>query len=69
MKVKTANYGLKSISVLGSMIWNSLPNEIKSSRNANQFETLIEEWFSRKKGPATFQINKFRNTIPIIASS
>ena len=30
-KVKTTNYGIKSISFLGPKIWNSLPNEVKSS--------------------------------------
>ena len=48
-KVKTTNYGIKSISFLGPKIWNSLPNEIKSSRNANQFKTLIKDWFFENK--------------------
>ena len=44
-KVKTTNDGIISISFLGPMIRNSLPNEIKSSRNSNQFKTLIKDWF------------------------
>jgi hypothetical protein len=44
-KIKTTNYGIKSISFLGPKIWNSLPNEIKSSKNANQFKILIKDWY------------------------
>ena len=47
-KVKTTNYRIKSIGFLGPKIWNSLPNEIKSSRNANQFKTLVKDWFFQK---------------------
>ena len=55
-KVKTTNYGIKSISFLGPKIWNSLPNEIKSSRNANQFKTLVKDWFFKMNLHATFTI-------------
>ena len=48
-KVKTTNYGIKSISFLGPKIWNSLPNEIKSSRKANQFKTLVKDWFFKNE--------------------
>ncbi len=44
-KVKSTNYGIKSISFLGPKVWNSLPNEIKSSKNAYQFKILIKDWF------------------------
>ena len=44
-KVKTTNYGINSVSFLGPKIWNSLPNEIKASRNANQFKILIKDWY------------------------
>ena len=39
-KVKTTNYGIRSISFLGPKIWNSLPDKIKLSKNANQFKIL-----------------------------
>ena len=43
-KVKTATYGIKSLRLLGPKIWYSLPNEIKSSQNINQFKALIKDW-------------------------
>ena len=48
-KVKTTNYGIRSISFLGPKIWNSLPNEIKLSKNANQFKILIKDWYFENK--------------------
>ena len=67
-KVKTTNHGIKSISFLGPKIWNSLPNEIKSSRNANQFKTLIKKTgFSKMNARAAFAVNKFHNAISKIA--
>ena len=44
-KVKTTKYGINSVSFLGPKIWNSLPNEIKASRNANQLKILIKDWY------------------------
>ena len=44
-KVKTTSYGIKSISFSCPKIWNSLPNEIKSSKNASQFKVLIKDWY------------------------
>ena len=66
-KVKTSNYGIKSIRFLGPKIWNSLPNEIKSSRNANQFKTLVKTSFSKMNVHATFTVNKLHNGISKIA--
>ena len=48
-KIKTTNYGIRSISFLGPKKWNSLPNEIKSSKNADQFKVLIKVWNFEKK--------------------
>ena len=48
-KVKTTNYGIRSISFLGPKIWNSLPNQIKLSKNANQFKILIKDWYFENK--------------------
>ena len=44
-KVKTTSYGIKSISILGPKIWNSLPNEIKSSKNASKFKVLMKDLY------------------------
>ena len=44
-KVETTSYGIKSISFLGPKIWNSLPNKIKSSKNASRFKVLIKDWY------------------------
>ena len=41
-KVKTTTYGIKCLCFLGPKISNSLPNEIKSSQNINQFKALIK---------------------------
>ena len=41
-KDKTASYGIKSISFLSPKIWNTLSNEIKSSKNAIQLKVLIK---------------------------
>ena len=48
-KVKTTNYGIRSISYLSPKIWNSLQNELKLSKNANQFKILIKDWYFENK--------------------
>ena len=48
-KMKTTNYGIRTISFLGQKVWNSLPNEIKLSKNANQFKILIKDWYFENK--------------------
>ena len=36
---------IKSISFLGPKIWNFLPNEIKSSKDANLFKVPLKDWY------------------------
>ena len=45
LEVETTNYGIKSLRFLGPRIWNSLPNEIKSSQSINQFKVLIKDLY------------------------
>ena len=44
-KVKTTTYGIKSLRFLVPKIWNSLPNEIRSSQSINQFKVLIKDLY------------------------
>ena len=37
-------YGRNSLRVLGQILWNSLPNTIKSEKNINKFKKFIIEW-------------------------
>ena len=43
-KPKTVLNGLKSIVFKGSILWNSLPNEIKSSQSTASFKAQIKLW-------------------------
>ena len=53
-KVRTTNYGIKSLSFQGPKIWNSLPADIKSARNNKEFKGLIKTWFLNKKCACSF---------------
>ena len=37
-------FGTHSLRSLGPKVWNSLPNEIKSSETVNIFKRLIKQW-------------------------
>lgn len=39
-----AKYGKNSLRVLGPMLWNSLPNDIKSLNSLPQFKKFIKRW-------------------------
>ena len=43
-QVKSVNYGLESIRVLGPKIWESLPNSLKNKDSVGSFETFIKRW-------------------------
>ena len=43
-KFNTSKYGKKSLRVLGPILWNSLPNNIKSSQSLLEFKNLIRKW-------------------------
>ncbi|KAI0210705.1 hypothetical protein LSAT2_004450, partial [Lamellibrachia satsuma] len=42
----TSKYGLKSFAHGGPQIWNSLPNELRKSKNYGEFRRLIRNWDS-----------------------
>ena len=41
---KTVRYGLNSLRFRGSMLWNTLPDMIKSAKNERQFKKRIKDW-------------------------
>ena len=43
-KTKTESFGIRSISFRGSILWNYLPDYIKSSPNIGTFKTSIKDW-------------------------
>ena len=43
-KARTTKYGLKSFAHEGALVWNSLPNERRTSENYGQFRRLITRW-------------------------
>ena len=43
-EVKSVNYGLESIRVLGPKIWESLPNDLKNRESVDSFKTAIKRW-------------------------
>ena len=53
-KVRTTNYGIKSLSYQGPKIWNSLPDEIKTAQNTKHFKNLIKTWFLANKCECSF---------------
>ena len=38
-RYNTVRYGKKSLRILGPQIWNSLPNEYKTTTNLDQFKS------------------------------
>ena len=42
--VRTVNYGLETVSVLGPKIWSILPNDFKLSTNLDDFKKKIRSW-------------------------
>ena len=42
--VRTVNYGLETISVLGPKIWTIIPNNFKISTNLADFKNNIRSW-------------------------
>ena len=45
-KIKTVNYGTKTVSYLGSKIWDLLPEEIKKCESLDSFKQKIKSWIS-----------------------
>ena len=43
-QVKSVNYGLESTQILGSKIWESLPNDFKNKELVGSFKTTIRRW-------------------------
>ena len=43
-RYNTVRYGKKSLRILGPQIWNSLPNEYKTTPNLDQFKRLMSQW-------------------------
>ena len=43
-KVKTSSYGQSSLSFRGSILWNTLSDNIKSAQNIEGFKTMIRNW-------------------------
>ena len=41
---KTVRYGLNSLSFRGSMLWNTLPDIIRSAKNDRQFRNRLNNW-------------------------
>ena len=60
---KRVRYGKKSLRVLGPVLWNSLPNDIKSSNSLYQFKIKIHNW-GNTNCP---HYNKFKNYLTAIA--
>ena len=43
-RYNTVRYGKKSLRILGPQIWNSSPNEYKTTTNLDQFKRLMTQW-------------------------
>ena len=43
-KYNSKKYGFNSLRVLGPIIWNSLPNAIKTSKGIQSFKNGIKDW-------------------------
>ena len=43
-RVNTVHYGKDSLQYFGSIIWNTIPLEIKNSVNLNTFKKQIRNW-------------------------
>ena len=53
-KVRTTNYGIKSLNFQGPKLWNSLPATIKSAKNCDQFKYLTKAWFLKNTCSCSF---------------
>ena len=40
----TYNYGINSVLFRGSILWNSINNDIKTAENLNVFKRITKEW-------------------------
>ena len=47
-RYNTVRDGKKSLRILGPQIWNSLPNEYKTTTNLDQFKRLMRKWSDQK---------------------
>ena len=45
---KTTTYGSKSLSILGSRIWNNLPSHLKCAESLLSFKRMIKKWDGTK---------------------
>ena len=43
-QVQTSRYGLQSFRYVAAKLWNSLPNNIKSSSSFGMFKNMINKW-------------------------
>ena len=43
-KVNTTTFGLNSLKYSGSLLWNRLPPDLKSSITLSSFKTLLKSW-------------------------
>ena len=43
-QVRSVNFGLKSIQVLGPKIWERLPKDLKNKELFNSFKAAIKRW-------------------------
>ena len=41
---KTKSYGINAFMFRGSILWNSVPNELKDAKTINIFKTSIKKW-------------------------
>ena len=46
---KTISFGINSVAFRGSILWNAMPDTIKSAENVSQFKKGIKAW-NRYKG-------------------
>ena len=58
LKLPIQNSEIKSVTVLGSHIWNILPAGLKRGRSYGKFKTQISNWFGVKCNyiASTFQL-------------
>ena len=43
-RTNQVTFGSSSLRSLGPLIWNGLPNEMKSAENLNSFKNMIKKW-------------------------
>ena len=42
--IKSVHYGEESLRYLGPIVWNLVPDDIKSATNLNKFKNSIKSW-------------------------